>query len=272
MQNPQYVTWQTYPEVSFAFEDITCYDQDSTTVELTPTGGDGNYSVLVNGNPSSLISDLGPGNYNIVVTDGNDCPVTTSFAISQPIEPDASIDGATMLINGTGSNYSIDASQFAGVSIDSVVWTANDSIICDDPLSCFSLTQAPSETTTYVVSVFYNDGCSVTSQLLVEVQEPEPVSILEVPNVISPNDDGTNDEWIIVTNDEELVINSVKIYDRWGNMVFTVDEAFTPINTNITWDGRLNGKDIIPGVYVYMINFIQDGRVKTRSGDITILR
>ena len=260
------------PEVSFAFEDITCYDQDSTTVELTPTGGDGNYSVLVNGNPSSLISDLGPGNYNIVVTDGNDCPVTTSFAISQPIEPDASIDGATMLINGTGSNYSIDASQFAGVSIDSVVWTANDSIICDDPLSCFSLTQAPSETTTYVVSVFYNDGCSVTSQLLVEVQEPEPVSILEVPNVISPNDDGTNDEWIIVTNDEELVINSVKIYDRWGNMVFTVDEAFTPINTNITWDGRLNGKDIIPGVYVYMINFIQDGRVKTRSGDITILR
>lgn len=261
------------PTLTADFVDIACFDQDSTTLDVIPGGGDGNYSITINGDDATLMNEVMAGNYTIVVTDGNLCTAETMVSITIPNEPTPSITGDTQLLLGDSSSYSINSAVFGGNVIDSIVWTANGIVICNDP-GCFDIgAQTPSETTVYEVVVHYNGGCFVTTALTVEVMEPEQISIFEIPNIISPNDDGDNDEWTLVSNDENIVVNSVKVFDRWGNMVFNYNGSpFKPLETSITWDGKFEGKTLLPGVYVYYVNY-SDERLanRVRSGDITII-
>ena len=126
--------------------------------------------------------------------------------------------------------------------------------------------------TTYEVTVFYNNGCSVVRSIEVEVTEPDPIYTVDIPNIISANNDGENDVWMIVTGDPEVMVNSVRIFDRWGDLIFEVTEPYSPSTTPITWDGKFGTSDLQPGVYVYSVTYFQDGRDRVRNGDITIIR
>jgi gliding motility-associated-like protein len=259
------------PEVTQQFEEISCFDQTTTTLEIIPSGGSGNYTITINGNNADLLNDVTAGNYDIVVTDDNLCTATSNVSITAPAEPTPTISGSTQLILGDSSTYAIQSNLFNGTTVDSIIWTANGTVVCNDA-TCFSLgNQSPTETTVYDVTVFFNSGCAVSATLTVEVIELEPPSIVEFPNIISPNNDGENDEWQIFSNDEEVVINSISIFDRWGNQVWGYEGPFQAKDNNVTWDGRFNNKVLQPGVYVYFVDFIQDGRNKIRSGDLTII-
>ncbi|MEE9439161.1 MAG: gliding motility-associated C-terminal domain-containing protein, partial [Saprospiraceae bacterium] len=260
------------PEVDFTLGEINCYDQTTTMVELLPSGGSGTYELLLNGEISDLSVEVAIGSYDVVVTDDNMCSAMTSFIVSAVAEPSPSISGNVDLILGESGEYSIDPLVFNGQTINSIIWTANGIEICNAP-DCFSITQTPNEDTEYVVIIHFNEGCSVMASNLVTVTEiiEEPISIVEIPNVISPNNDGNNDEWVIFSNDADVLVNSIKIYDRWGNKVFTVDNQFVAKDNTITWDGKFKNKALQPGVYVYFIDFVQEGSAKTRSGDITIV-
>ena len=96
--------------------------------------------------------------------------------------------------------------------------------------------------------------------------------MLEIPNIISPNNDGANDEWQIVSTDENIVINSISIFDRWGNKVFGFTGPVLALDNPIVWDGTFNNKILQPGVYVYFVDY-NDERLsnRIRSGDITIV-
>ena len=70
-------------------------------------------------------------------------------------------------------------------------------------------------------------------------------SMLEVPNVFTPNGDGTNDEF-------RVVYRSIKefhcwIYNRWGHLVY---EWTDPAKG---WDGTIYGKPAAAGAYYYVI-------------------
>ncbi len=67
-------------------------------------------------------------------------------------------------------------------------------------------------------------------------------------------------------------IESVKIFHRWGGLVFENDNI--PLGAeDLGWDGTLNGKVLNSGVYVYMfeISFL-DGVELIYSGDINLVR
>jgi len=70
-----------------------------------------------------------------------------------------------------------------------------------------------------------------------------------VPNVFTPNIDGINDVWQIVTNAECWLDWNVKIFNRWGNMIY---ELTSP---DQVWDGTVIGSDnlVSDGVYVCVI-------------------
>jgi gliding motility-associated-like protein len=260
------------PEVSAIADPIDCYDDLTTMLSIEPINGDGNYTVTADGTDIPLMSEVVEGTYNIMVIDGNTCTAETSVTVTVPSEPMPTIDGAAELIVGEISNYSIEQSLFTGLAIDSVVWTANGSVICNE-VGCFSLSnEAPIVNTTYEVTVFYNNGCSVVRSIEVEVTEPDPIFTVDIPNIISPNNDGENDEWMVVTGDPEVMVNSVRIMDRWGNLVFEVTAPYSPLTTSITWDGKFGTTDLQPGVYVYSVMYFQDGRDRVRNGDITIIR
>lgn len=96
---------------------------------------------------------------------------------------------------------------------------------------------------------------------------------LDIPNLFTPNNDDTNDDFEAVIKDEcaaNVIVRTMRIYNRWGQLVFE------SINGQ-SWDGRY--KDILApsDVYVYYIeieNTSQDenGGVEVRSGDVTLIR
>ncbi|QIL38397.1 gliding motility-associated C-terminal domain-containing protein [Pedobacter sp. HDW13] len=84
---------------------------------------------------------------------------------------------------------------------------------------------------------------------------------IEIPNSISPNDDGVNDTWRI-SNIDQYPKASIKIFNRNGNVIFT-SEGYQK-----EFDGKTNGRVIAAGVYFYVINLAPD--CKQYSGSLTI--
>lgn len=82
-----------------------------------------------------------------------------------------------------------------------------------------------------------------------------------VPNVFSPNDDGYND--IFKPRGTEPYAYELRIYDRWGNMVFQSNQIENG------WDGRYKGKLMNSAVFVYYI--LAAGEV-IQKGNVTLLR
>jgi len=262
------------PEVTATLDPIDCYEDSLTMLNIVPTSGDGNYTITSGGLDIPLMSEVMAGTYDIVVTDGNGCTAETSESVAIPSEPMPTITGAETLVEGSSSDYSIEQSLFTGLAIDSIVWTANGAVVCNDP-TCFSLgSQTLIENTSYAVTVFYNNGCSVTTSYDVEVTEEEPIYTVDIPNIISPNNDGVNDRWSIFTGDPEVVVSSVRIMDRWGNIVYELDTPYSPAvpaAADIGWDGKFGTTILQPGVFVYSVVYTQDGRQRVRNGDVTIV-
>ena len=76
----------------------------------------------------------------------------------------------------------------------------------------------------------------------------------EIPNIFTPNADGTNDVWKLESNKEF----NVTIVNRWGNIVFQ------QTSKTIIWDGN----DLNDGVYYYIIRT----KYNKKTGFIHLIR
>ncbi|MEL6562314.1 MAG: gliding motility-associated C-terminal domain-containing protein [Bacteroidota bacterium] len=101
----------------------------------------------------------------------------------------------------------------------------------------------------------------------VEVSEEFCLTILELPNVFTPNDDESNEEFIPIRI-EEVKSMTTYIFDRTGNKIFETEKLA------IRWDGKLpNGSNASDGVYFWWIkytNFLEE--TKERRGTVTLMR
>lgn len=93
-----------------------------------------------------------------------------------------------------------------------------------------------------ILKMTNSHGCECQSE---EFSISVSVSMLEVPNVFTPNGDGANDEF-------RVVYRSLKefhcwVYNRWGHLVY---EWSDPAKG---WDGTINGKPAAAGAYYYVI-------------------
>ncbi|MFI5222608.1 MAG: gliding motility-associated C-terminal domain-containing protein, partial [Bacteroidia bacterium] len=116
----------------------------------------------------------------------------------------------------------------------------------------------------YVVaheSVKGRNNISTSNQ--VELIQPP---LLHVPNAFSPNADNTNDNWRTVP--VFVKTYHLKIYDRWGKMVFQSDDKHTLFNGTIDGNVPATGD-----VFVYLITYTGwDDVVYTRKGNLTVLK
>jgi len=85
---------------------------------------------------------------------------------------------------------------------------------------------------------------------------------LEVPNVITPNNDGANDR-LVITNSNYWDIN-LMIYNRWGNLIYQ--------NADYRNDFDCNGCGESVYFYVLQATAKRSGRKIERTGTITVLR
>ncbi|MCH8555969.1 MAG: gliding motility-associated C-terminal domain-containing protein [Schleiferiaceae bacterium] len=99
---------------------------------------------------------------------------------------------------------------------------------------------------------------------------PPPTEAVEVPNVITPNGDGINDNFI-VRNIETYANNTVTIFTRWGQKVYET----SGYDNNMPWDGRdMQGNQLADGVYFYIITLDNPATFESeeKKGTVTISR
>jgi gliding motility-associated-like protein len=85
--------------------------------------------------------------------------------------------------------------------------------------------------------------------------------VLVIPNVITPNNDGNNDLFVIDGLKPE---SKLLVVNRWGNVVFETDDYQND------WNGKdLNGLPLLDGVYTYTLTTPDDN---VKHGFIHLLR
>ena len=116
-----------------------------------------------------------------------------------------------------------------------------------------------------IYSAILETNCD-TVDFVFTVTEIECDDVIYVANIFSPNNDNVNDE-IQFYLDSKLSINgTLRIFDRWGTLVFQSSKE-----ENMIWDGKsIDGTQMVEGVYVW--NFIGSDQSIVQSGSITLIR
>jgi gliding motility-associated-like protein len=115
-----------------------------------------------------------------------------------------------------------------------------------------------------VTLISTNGSCQDTAIIYIKV---ELLSSIIVPNVFTPNNDGSNDIFTLqAVNIGEI---NITIFDRWGLKMFEVVDS-----GNIKWDGKApNGKAVPDGTYFYVIKAEGlDGKKYDLNGSINIFK
>ena len=68
-------------------------------------------------------------------------------------------------------------------------------------------------------------------------------------------------------------IETFRVFDRWGGMVFESPSAILPNEPRLGWNGVTDGQPVNAGVYVYyfQVRFI-NGELVEYAGDVAVLR
>lgn len=116
-------------------------------------------------------------------------------------------------------------------------------------------------TTTTVYSLFSVDqhGCYAGDDVTVTVRNGD---MLFFYSAFTPNNDGDN-EVFYIGNLDKYPDNSLKIYNRYGKMVYSAT------NYDNSWNGTYLGNLLPTGTYFYILN---DGKDKQYKGSVTIIR
>lgn len=92
---------------------------------------------------------------------------------------------------------------------------------------------------------------------------------LVVPSAFTPDGDGDNDVWEIVGLDAKFPLNQVRVFNRWGELIFTSREGDY---SSSPWNGTYGGKALPNGSYYYVIEKAVDGSIEPINGTVSILR
>ena len=96
-----------------------------------------------------------------------------------------------------------------------------------------------------------------------------------IPTAFSPNNDGINDSFYVMGGNDKIVIESMQIFDRWGDLVFNNEDGCSTIgDIACGWSGLINQQEAAVGVYVYSIVLRLEGGNETFlfKGEVAIVK
>ncbi|MBK8722353.1 MAG: gliding motility-associated C-terminal domain-containing protein [Saprospiraceae bacterium] len=263
------------PEADFKIKIPSCKGKLDAGVSMKVLSGEFPLTYKMNGvkalwDPSWTSLDLGikvPGTYPIELEDVNGCKTKDSIIV--PDGENFSVDLGPDLIIEFGDSAIIEAilKKITKDSIFKIEWKPNIPTIPGNPLAVVAKPELWHE---YCLTIYNKAYCKAEDCVLVSIQNDKEVFI---PNIFTPgDDDGTNDYFTLFGNKNVDKIETLQIFDRWGNLLFKRD-AFNHSEPDLGWDGRFQNKDMNPGVYVYWSKVrFKDGTNKVFKGDITLLR
>jgi gliding motility-associated-like protein len=256
--------------IALSINKPTCYgEQNGSMIINSITGGTSPYLYSLDGKVYTVrktFNNLTAGAYKLYVQDASGCIVDTSFNIQQDRQIGVSIGLDTLLKLGDSLLLQV------GVNIPNikrVIWSSYSDSTCRRDSACMQQWVKPTRQTSYSVKVRDTNGCEADGVINVSIDKNRPVFI---PTVFSPNNDGTNDIFVINGSKVIKIIKRFQVYDRWGELLVSFSN-FVSDNPAFGWDGTIRGKEAIPGVYTYYteIEYL-DGQVDLIRGDVTLLR
>ncbi len=178
-------------------------------------------------------------------TDACGRTASASVTITLVDAPFIGVETTDVLIECRPDSILLVAQGIGGVGALSYEWSTGDS----GPGTYVTI-QVPGN---YTITV--TDECGRTAQDVVVVTT---ICDVVIPNVITPNGDGNNDKFVI--EGILYVTNTVKIFNRWGQ------EVYSASNYRNQWDGG----DLPDGTYFYEVKVARKDEPYT--GHLTILR
>lgn len=272
----QTITLNEPPINEFIIEPIapSCSDNGSLIINLI-SGETAPYQYTFDGLDYQIIdqfpitiNNLPTGDYEIMIEDNHDCTTIEMFTIGEmvPLEFTLTSD-AELLYLGETTELQLDL-NFTPSDIN---WTATSGggLSCTD---CLNPVISPTQSATYTVTLTDANGCTTTDFILITVVDVLAEAKVFVPNVFSLNDDGINDAFFVFANEYVEQINVMKIYDRWGEEIFSTENI--PANSSQDgWNGLFRNKKLNPAVFTYFVEVQYiDGSVELLKGDVTLIR
>ena len=231
----------------------SCYG--SFLVDVLNTNG--NYQIFWdNALDSVYVDGLMPGIYNATVIDDLGCSRTDSFTINSLFDYTVYDASCQSLADGN-----IEVNNINGGYPPFTV-LINGEVLADDIINSISINNlfASINQITLVDAI----GCELSDTI--NVDYIGGYNCIEVPIVVSPNYDGTNDNWRPVF-DIDIDIEVI-ILNRWGK-----DEFYYSGNSlAFEWNGlATNGNNLPSTDYYYIIKF-NDNNYSDMTGVITLIR
>ena len=220
-------------------QNITCAGASNGSIIITTDNSTG---VTYNWNPNisstSNANNLIPGSYTVTVSNDDLCEDDTTLIISQPLPIIvAMVDSLGSECGEANGSLSVNAS--GGLGGFSYSWSNG---ITGPSISGI-------DAGNYTVTVTDNSGCSVNQVFDLGCT---PLVPIVVPQLITPNNDGKNDLWII-QNVEQYPDMKVWVYNRWGNLVYQSQPYQNNWNGYYTEGGNVNGP-LPASTYFYLID------------------
>ena len=202
----------------------------------------------------SLVTN--PGTYCRTFQTGWGCDSTHCTTVSFVPEINLPEIDSVLIVQG-------DSTQLQGPpGYASYLWEPTDGLSCTD---CQSPWASPDSSTTYVVTVSTDAGCTAQAAYRVIAWPPCDPQRLKIPNAITPDGDGVNDVFRVVPFEGFEMVASLTVYDRWGEIVYENYGA-------VEWDATIDGQPAPSDVYVYIIEILCAGTEDKLIGDVTVIR
>ncbi|MCB0584680.1 MAG: gliding motility-associated C-terminal domain-containing protein, partial [Phaeodactylibacter sp.] len=252
------------PDVGLEIEQPVC-PNDFGTIRFIPANPDEPLIFSIDGGEhyalSTRFSKLLPGIYQLAIQDGLGCIREETVELLSPDTLAVELDTDYLEVR---PNTPVSLSSQVIGDVQRYQWLPRE-IDTEGPATNFLARQNMD------VRIIVEDarGCRASDgfQLTIVLGD------IYVPNAFSPDGDGRNDRFTFYSdNGSGEMIESLRIYDRWGALAYEAEELF--LNDESTgWDGRCGGREMNAGVYTYhgIVRF-GNGAKRSFKGDITLVR
>lgn len=232
-----------------------CADGSASTYTWTVNGGTATSGL---DQPCITVDWAQPGIGSLSVTGQvDDCVFETSSAVniveppaaSFTVQLDTTCTGVRALVENTSNGTATAA------------WTYNGQPWATGQQSSFVIPFSGSGDV--LLTITDANGCTDQAQQAFAVAPYEQVVSFSIPNVFTPNGDGRNDRFELITTQQLDDCYTLQVFDRWGR------EVYNNSNGRASWNGSHGaGGTAGEGVYFYILK-VDD---EIFSGHVSLLR
>ncbi len=123
-------------------------------------------------------------------------------------------------------------------------WYLDDSLVCSN---CQSIDIDAKYYYNVYHCVVSNGGCK--DSCIYKLQVVDIPHDLWLPDAFTPNGDGKNDIFHIITDNPNVLVVNLELYNRWGQLLY-----ISRLN-NEGWDGTFHGVPVDMGTYYWMLKY-----------------